>query len=146
MIDLLIEGKSKKDVAKALGMAQHSTSMVYRTPIFQEELTRRREARNRLREEDETLKVLKAHDVLESKSARAASTLGELLDSSDDRMRLASANSILDRTYGRKADDRNVPTIQISGPKLINLNVAFLEAQGKDIPDNLRKEAESTVA
>ena len=144
MIDLLIEGRTKTEVCDTIGMSRDAASMIFRTPLFQEELTRRRETRTKNNEELNSIKNLKTHDFLESKSLDAAATLGDLLSSNDDRMRLASANSILDRTYGKKADDRATTVVQINSSQLKNLQIAFLESQGKeDEAANLKRDVES---
>ena len=143
MIDLLVEGRSKTEVCETLGISRDAASMVFRTPLFQEELTRRRETRTKNNEELNSIKTLKTHDFLESKSLDAAATLGDLLSSNADRMRLASANSILDRTYGRKADDRTATVVQINSSQLKNLQIAFLESEGKE--DEATSLKESTV-
>lgn len=132
ILDRYLEGVSQVDIAKELGMHAVSVGLIVRSPVFQNELAKRRSERD---QEDKVLRqtnLVQAKSILENGASKAAEVQVNLLGSEDERVQLASSNSILDRVFG----DEKGP---VQGSVVINtesvqlLNLAVQESRAFDI-------------
>lgn len=78
-----------------------------------------------------------AQRMLEEKAKEAVQVHIGLLDSSDERVKQSSANSILDRVFSKKGEGSGAPTIVLPGAQLNILSLAVRESRknGEDIID-----------
>lgn len=97
-------GMSNVAIANELGMSNRSISLITNSPLFQQELARRR----KLVESEETKiisgGVKQARQILDDNSALAAQTQVDLMSSNEERVKSSAAKDILDRTIGSKVD------------------------------------------
>ena len=122
IVELVLAGEDRKDIATRTGLTTRTILNVMRSPVFERELARRRDLLNR-----------QIDEVLTEKSVEAVATLGELLDSPDEGVRLRAANSILDRTgFAPGAERQRQPQRSIVGDAndLSRLRIALAESQG----------------
>lgn len=115
IIDLLIEGRSKKAIAEELGLTPMGVINLTNSPVFRHEFARRKEEQRKLTDEADVQRRLTAADILDDSALDAAKTQGELLRSENERIRQTAAMDILDRTgYPKvtKSESRSV-TAQI---------------------------------
>jgi predicted transcriptional regulator len=97
VMDLVIAGEKQTEIAKRLKLSQQAVSSIVNSEVFQEQLPKRRlelqQATGKPRDECE-----EAARVLQNGALAAAKRLVELLDCEDERVQLAAAIAILDRT------------------------------------------------
>jgi len=118
ILELCLEGFSKKDIAGAIGMTPQAISLITNSPLFQDELARRRAERNIEADDRSVGGVVESRRLLEEASAAAAQTAIDLLGSEDERVQLSSANSILDRVFNKEEG---------AGPSGLTINVDQLK-------------------
>lgn len=130
MIELALQGHAVNKIAEILGMNKCAVSSVLRSPMIQNELARRRAELQLQTIEKENLATTGAMNILNEQADRAARTLGSLLDSCDERIKLSSAKEILDRVLNKNGDEGQ-PRIMIQADQLQMLNVSIKESLGK---------------
>lgn len=132
VLDLVLEGKSMTEIAKAVNKSPGAISQIVNQPLFQNELAVRRRERERLANARYAEMKSQAMAILEEATIPAAKTQVMLLGSTDDRVKQNAVNAIFDRVYG-KAMDRsvsvNVP-LQVSPDKLAALESVLIELNG----------------
>jgi len=129
VLELCLEGHSRKTIAQTVGLTEQAISLITNSPIFQDEIARRRDTRNKKDDEGRSVHLEKARGILEEASVSAAKTQVSLLSSDKEHIQLASAKDILDRTYkGQKIVGSDMPSIVISEGSIQVLNVAIQEA------------------
>ena len=105
-------------IADELGMSNRSISLITNSPLFQQELSRRR----KLVESEETKIVSgglkQARQILDDNSALAAQTQVDLLCSDEERVKSSAAKDILDRTIGSKVDGAQAVGVVIDAAAL----------------------------
>jgi HEAT repeat protein len=97
VMDLTIAGEKQTEIAKRLKLSKQAVSSIIKSKVFQEHLPKRRlELQQATGEPKDVCEA--AARVLQKGALAAAKRLVELLDSEDERVRLAAAIAILDRT------------------------------------------------
>lgn len=129
ILDLYLEGMSQVDIAKEVGMHQANIGLVVRSPVFQNELALRRSLREKDEKELRQTGLVQAKGVLEGAAFRAAETQVGLLESEDDRIKLASSNSILDRVFG---DEKGPVGVVINTETVQLLSLAVQESRSRE--------------
>jgi len=135
ILDLYLEGMAIKDIAKQVGMAPGSVSLITRNPSFIKEVERRREQRNKELDQLRADKITRAKDILLDHAELAAQRHVELLDSKDERVRQSSANSILDRVGLPKITEsinKGAPQVVVLDTAQLNLLSIALEESKED--------------
>lgn len=107
IVRLCLQGLRIKDIAMALKppMSADGVGIIINSPLFQDELVRRRrvqDAQDRDLRTDVTISAIK---VLEDAASSAAQTHVDLLESKSERTQQISANAILDRVLQKGGDD-----------------------------------------
>lgn len=100
ILDLHLAGLSHIDVAKEMKMTEQAIGMICRSPLFQDELARRRSGLDKKVDEASANTVSLAKKIMEEAAADAAQLHVELLMHEDPRVAQASANRILEETFG----------------------------------------------
>jgi len=131
LVELFLDGHNVKTVAQAVGMTPQTVSIIYKSPLFQSELARRRARRELHSDAAADSRLSKARQVLLDSAEDAANVHVSLLSSDDPRIAQLSANAILDRVF-EKTEKTGHPTVVISADKLSILQVALKEAQRID--------------
>ena len=130
MIDLLLEGLSRKEIALRLGCTPQCVSIVANSPNVQEVLARRRDSIEKKTDNAIAVTVQEAQEVLERNSLEAARVHVDLLSSDDEAVRQRSANEILNRTgLSGKGQDEGGKTIMIEVDTVNLLQVALRESK-----------------
>jgi len=105
ILDLALEGLSKKDIAMAVGMTPQAISLITKSPLFQDQLERRRNHIERKTDEAIGATVVDARNHLQQHALEAAETQVSLLEAENESVRLHSATAILDRVM--ETSDKN---------------------------------------
>ena len=134
IIDHVLEGWSAREIADKYDMERGSVSMLSRTPLFQEELARRRKQRESALDLAAHSERSAALEHLEKSALNAAQTQTNLLDDDDPRVRQKAASEILKRVYGDqpaagKGDGKVGTQVVLEGPTILNINTAMAEVQ-----------------
>lgn len=127
MVELALAGMSTKDIAEVTGRTPQCISMVLRSPLFQQELSKRREMQ--IEKIDQTVgsTIAAARAKIEGAAERAADTEIELLGAPDHSVRRQAAQYILDKALGTSREPTGA-TIIIQGDNLNLLNLALSES------------------
>jgi len=129
ILDLYLDGMPQVDIAKEVGMHQVNVGLVVRSPVFQNELAIRRSLRERDEKEFRQTGLVQAKGVLEGAAFHAAETQVGLLESKDERVKLASSNSILDRVFG---DEKGPVGVVINAETVQLLSLAVQESRSSN--------------
>lgn len=127
IVTLALAGLSERDIAGQLEMTPQAIGMILRSPIVQDELSRRRTQQEHRNDEEMVRGVSKAREILNENSATAASKMVELLDSPDPRVAQMSAKDILDRTLAPAEGGRGMQVTVLSEGAIQLLQVALSE-------------------
>ena len=126
IMEAVLAGKSYADIAREVDCTPNAISMVANSPLFQDQLARMRRERDSTNEAVRASTVVRAQATLEASANQAATTQVELLEAEDPKVRLASANAILDRVMAKESGNVNVTVINTEQLQL--LQVALIEA------------------
>lgn len=126
IMELLLDGLSFKDTAETVGMSPAAIQMIARSPLFQEELARRRRDTQQSLDQTRSQAQIDAQAVLNDNARRAAETHAELLDDDDPSIRQRSAESILDRVFG-KGESKPSAVVQVNAETFQLLKIALDE-------------------
>ena len=135
ILDLVLEGWSAREIADQLGMERGSVSMLGRTPLFQDELARRRKQREDTLDLAAHTERSAALDHLQEAALRAAEVQVNLLDVEDPRVQQKAVSEILNRCYGDRKAIQDAgsggPHTQVilEGPAILNINTAMGEVR-----------------
>lgn len=130
MVELALSGTlNKKEIAAALDIHPQTVVMVMKSPLFQEQLAKRRQTQQRTTDSTVALSTHRAEQIIADAQNDAAETVRELLTSVDERTKLAAAKDILDRSGIGQQRDGAMPNIQLSADKMQILIVALQEEQ-----------------
>lgn len=148
ILNLVLAGNGPKEIAQALGMTPQAISLIMNSPIFQHEVSRRRDGIDKVVDQELASAPIRAKQILEENAAAAAQVHIDIIENEvDPRVRQASANSILDRVFGdgKKMTQANV--IVLEAGAILNLQAALAEsAEGrKKFIDAKDKESEVVV-
>jgi hypothetical protein len=129
IVELALEGMHTNEIAAAMGMHPQSISLILNSTLVQEEMSRRRSAREIATDDaalDGTLAVRKH---LEDSAMDAARTQSMLLESESDSIKLGASNSILDRVLGKSNGESGGTKVMILVQGDIDrLNLALVES------------------
>ena len=106
VIDLCLEGLSGVEMAKRMGMTPVGISFIVNSPIFQTELSRRRDNMSKSHDHAVGVEVIKAKRVLEGAAVEAAEKHVGLLGCDDDAIAQRSASEILNRVGLTKVEKK----------------------------------------
>lgn len=104
IMELDLAGLGRKEIAAQVGMSEAGVGNILKSPIYQDEVARRR--KDQFREEtDAAVQEVRqgtrtAMQKLEDAADKAADTQIGLLDSDDESIQHRTAKDILDRVYG----------------------------------------------
>lgn len=131
MIDLFLEGKTRQEVADLVGMTPQNVYYVSGSPLFQQELARRREKTEAHHDEDTSLMLEEARGILGNGASKAAQTHVDLLESDSERIKQASASAILDRTglSPQRQEESKAQPVILNIEVFNNLQQALLEVK-----------------
>ena len=131
MIDLSLEGRTRKDIAEIVGMTPQNVYLVSESPLFQQELARRREKKDEHHDSDTLLALEEAKNILSRGASQAAQVHVDLLDSQSERVKQASASAILDRTglAPQRQEESQVQPVILNVEVFNNLQTALLEVK-----------------
>lgn len=146
ILELYLQGYRPIDIAQVVQMSPSAISIITNSPLFQDEVARRRESREKLNDQMAVVEKadteLKAQQVLEKASVRAAQVHVDLLTNPNAKIAQASANAILDRVVDKKVDRGT--TIIIDKAAIELLQLVLVESQGskslRDVPVLERKD------
>lgn len=132
IMDLTLAGMSGVDIAETLGVTRQTIYNVQNSPIFQDELERRRG-----KVEKETNSALantpaRAKAVLDENATRAAERLANLVDSMDDSVALRASSTILDKVLGKDEDRIRPITINVEQMAILQSALEESQAMRKD--------------
>ncbi len=139
---LCLLGLHTTDIALAMKMTPVGVGLIINSPLFQDELAKRREKQFQVAEEIKTKQDLEAMDILKAAASDAANTHVNLLKSNDERVAQSSANSILDRVLqksdsagGVRLDEATINLLQvtINELKVVNLPSTAPPVERKDV-------------
>jgi len=142
ILDLCLEGKGRKAIAEEVGLHVQSISNIFNSPLFQEELARRRTSMSKAHDQAVSQHVTQAKAELEGSAVEAARTHIRLLGSEDDRTAQSSATAILDRVgLGKAEKDAQGDVVVINVEQMQLLNIALEESlQTEEAPGVLDAE------
>lgn len=102
MVELVLAGHTNASIAQVLNRTPESVSLVVNAPMFQEEVSRRRAEKNKSTDQATGIGLAETERILEEQSVFAATKLGHLLNSKDEKIQQTSAVAILQQTFGRQ--------------------------------------------
>ena len=128
VLELTLDGYDRETIALRCGISPQMVTLVQNSPVFQGEISRRRDAR--LKGDDEIRSVHKqsALKILDEASEQAALTQVGLMESQDDNVRFRAAESILRRSLGSEEGPKG-PTIVINAGSLRDFQLALQESR-----------------
>lgn len=128
ILDLHLAGLSHREVAQEMEMTEQAIGMICRSPLFQDELARRRSGLDRKVDEASASTVARAKQIMEEAAADAAQLHRDLMKHEDPRVAQASANRILEECFvGDKKVAASVVNINIE--QLAVLQQALAESR-----------------
>lgn len=130
IVELTLEGVDQKDIGKQLGISQSSVRMVQNSPVFQGELARRREEREKVADRGHAEDLTRAREKLNSLAEKAVGVHEELMEENQaPQLRQKSADSILKHAFaGEEARPANTHvTLKIESVE--NLQLALSEVR-----------------
>ena len=138
ILELARRGKRNMDIALAMGVTRRTVSNVFQSPVFQEELARRRERLNREMDERVVQLALHVKQLLDKASPEAVQVHVDCLDDESPTVRLRSAKTILDLVMGKGGQEVGPPAVMMSAEQSEGLMVALREESeglGSSSPD-----------
>lgn len=131
VLEMDAAGHDQKVIAQSLGMSLSMVRSLQQAPLYQHELAKLRDkiGETQLCALDQNAQVAKARAILDGLAEKAATTMGDLLDSPDGNLRLRGADKILERVFGGKDDGSKKPIINITAEHVMLINQALKESQ-----------------
>ena len=123
ILRLCLLGLTRKDISLAVKMSPEGVGLVINSPLFQDELSKRRQ--NQFQED---LNVrgegdVEAINILQEAASSAARKHVSLLSSDNERVAQISANSILDRVLGSKGEIEGVVKLDKATINLLQITI-----------------------
>ncbi len=138
ILELLLIGKSQKEIALELSLSEYGISLIVNSPVFQNELARRRAEQNEKADLAETTRRLTAREILDKSANEAANVQIRLLGSANEAIKQRSAMDILDRTgYPKVTKTENQSKsifLNLTQKDLDRIQKASLTCFGEEIP------------
>jgi len=138
ILDLYLMGVDTRSIASRLNVSPRVVTMVIASPIFQEELSRRRKGVERDLDSEYSSGVRQAKKILDEAAAEAAQFHVDLVRNAQEetRLRQISAKEILDRVLG--PESKNSATSVVMSIDQVNLlSVALKESRGELVEPNV---------
>ena len=132
ILNLSLGGNGPKEIAQVLGMTPQAISLITKSPVFQNELARRRDGINAEVDAGLASSPLRAKELLESSAHRAAEVQVELLESPDHKTKLASSKEILDRVLGSGKEHQASSVVVLQKVDIQLLQLALRESEASD--------------
>lgn len=130
MIELELSGRSPSEIAEAFGTTANALQFVRKSPVYQAELSRRRQERQRVVDAAVIKGTAEAERLVQETAAEAAETLREVMRSSiDEKNRIVAAKDFLDRAGIGHATREQLPSMHINAQQVQLLVVALSEAR-----------------
>lgn len=147
MVDAVLVGMDAGQIAASTGRSIVGVRNILASPLFGQELARRREEQRRRQDETSINIKVKALGVLEEHAVAAAIKQVSLLESKDERVQQTAITNIFDRLWpkdtSKNAAGDNVGVKVVLGPEaIINLQQVLREL--KDEPTETTLELAST--
>lgn len=132
IMDLVLQGKTCVQIGKELGCHPDTVTNVSHSPIFQDELARRRARIERQRDDAAAVETFQAKQVIEEAAVDAARAQVDALESPQATIKLRAADAILDRALGKGGPakaDTTPGTIVLSAERIDLLMLALRESR-----------------
>lgn len=131
MIECCLVGMTRTQIAEAFERSEVGVGLILQSPLFQQELARRRKTHQQTNDQANASVLAQAKDIIERNATKAANTVVSLLDSQDESVRGKHAENLLDRVFGTKqvaaSNTFNGPVMMLDGDALANLRTALAE-------------------
>lgn len=135
LIELCLDGKlNNTQMAQLLGKRRETVGLIIKTPIFQNELSRRRLEQQKKIDTRVSEEIGGALGVLNRNAENAANTIVSLLNDLDSRVQLTAAKEILDRSGIGVQREGQMPVIHINGDRVQVLLAALKESRSFEEP------------
>ncbi len=134
ILALCIEGFTRKDIALALEMSPEGVGLIINSPLFQDELAKRRVSSISDARQLSVTKDLSALNIMQEAATSAAQKHVDLLSSENDRTAQMSANSILDRVLA--VDKQNVGAMKLDQTIINLLQITINEIKASEVESN----------
>ena len=105
IIDLCLAGLSRKQIADEVGLTTQAVSNITNSPLFQDEIARRRKKLEKEVDQEVVDGLKEARDLIIQNAKKAAQVHVDLLEEEDPRIRQASASAILQKAFGGSVGD-----------------------------------------
>jgi len=128
IVDLALAGLTRSQIAGEMKRTPESVGMILKSPLVQNELSRRRALLEPKIDKDISNSVSRAKELIEETSESAAKEMKSLLREESPRIRYSAARDILDRAMGRAQDKNEKPPTLVIDAETINL----LQIAGKE--------------
>ena len=128
MIDSDLAGMSRKQIAEKFDRTPEGVGMVQKSPLYQRELSRRRDKREKMTDSAASSTAIDAQAYLERHALMAAENQIGLMESMDDSIRLRASESVLNRVLGDKANQTK--NVAIMGNDAIKVLIDTLSQVG----------------
>lgn len=115
-------------------MSQMGVSNIVNSPLFQDELARRRADQDSIQDEGHAKNLTRVRDVIEDNALKAAETQVSLLENENPAIQLQTSKEILNRTFGGPTlgeGGQKKASVVIQGDQ-INLLLTAISESGKD--------------
>jgi hypothetical protein len=142
IMDLALEGRNNIEIANELDMDPGTIGAIINSPLFQNELAKRRQVSKRTQEHAELHAVTRAKQMIEDASTIAAGKMIELVDNEDSSVAFRATKDILDRVLGTQDDQRRNQPVVINAEKLVLLQQVMREERGELLVVHQEKEQE----
>jgi hypothetical protein len=107
IVELCLKGHTISQIAQLLDRSAVGVGLIVNSPLFQDELARRRSQKNKTNDETGSADLAEAERVLNQASVDAAKTLKQQLSLTDEKVRQTSAIAILQQTFNRQKVQTN---------------------------------------
>lgn len=150
MVDAVLVGMDAGQIAAGTGRSIVGVRNILASPLFGQELARRREEQRRRQDETSINIKVKALGVLENSAVKAAEKQVALLDSVDERVVQTAVTNIFDRLWpkdnSKNAGGDNVGVKVVLGPEaIINLQQVLRELKDEPAEPTLELASTSNV-
>ena len=120
ILELALEGFDTKEIALAMEMSPVGIGLIINSPLFQDELSRRRKTRENQHDDVLVSTAIDAQNTLQKAANLAAQTQVGLLSSEDPRVQLQAASAVLDRVLEKKSSgSQGVLVLGVDALKLL---------------------------
>jgi len=135
IMELCLQGYTQRDIADSLGMSQTAISLIVNSPVFQDELAKRRSTQQKMTDEvsvkERTNIVSDLRQKIEEAAMDAADVHIKNLKNENPRVAQVSADAILDRVLAKNTAPTHITVIEKGAIEL--LQVALMESAGSRV-------------